>query len=141
MKQAVNRSIPVIVLILIALFTLISTASADQQLRWKTERVYFKGDTLHVEGFFHNDTPYLIDHVNEFRARVKRLHHDDWQQIASATFRDIDIVIRPEGTKPFTFRIHEVEPRHIEKWKVDTWMEYHYQHKRDQRYRHHENWD
>ena len=141
MKVSVNKTIPVIMAILIMNLTLISMAYADQ-LDWKTERVYFKGETLILEGTFYNDTSNTVDHVNEFRARVKLLRHDEWRQIASATFKDIDIYIRPGGSKNFTFRIHDVEPRRIEKWKVNTWMEYHFLNRhRDERQRHHRDWD
>ena len=141
MKTTISKAVPVSLAIIFLLLTLISSASADQ-LHWKTEKVYFRGDVLYLEGKFLNDTPNIVDHVNEFRARVRRLHDDDWQQVTSATFRDLDIRIRPGAIKPFIFRIHEVEPRPIKKWKVNTWMEYHYlNHHRDERQRHERDWD
>lgn len=113
-----------------------------ERLNWETESVYFKNQFLIVEGSFFNDTPTAVDRIFEFRARVMMQRHGEWRQIATATFNDINIFIRPGESKRHTFRITGVRPRHIEKWKVSIWMEYHFLNRHHgERHRHHRDWD
>ena len=141
MKSIMKKALPGIIVAFILLVASISAALADQ-LKWKTDRVYFKNDTLVIEGSFFNDAPIAVDRINEFKARVKILRNGEWRQIAAATFDSLDLFIKPGQFKRHTFRIHEVEPRRIGKWKVNTWMEYHYVNRRhDERHRHQNDWD
>jgi hypothetical protein len=113
-----------------------------EKLNWETETVYFRHDVLIFEGYFSNNSPMAVDRINEFRARVKVRRYGAWRQLTSATFKDIEFFIRPGESKRFTFRITGVEPRHIGKWKVSIWMEYHYLNRHpNERHRHYRDWD
>ena len=125
------------VVVLLAVPTI---ATADE-LTWETTDVHFDGDVLVIHGNFTNHTDEVVDRINSFGATVKLKRHDDWHEVASRTFDSFDLFLKPGESHQHTFRMHDVEKRHFDDFKVRWRVSYHWhKHHHDEYHEHHNDW-
>lgn len=131
------------ILALLAVLTLVLLAGPARsqnpgELTWTTDDVHFDGYVLVIRGYFTNQTFTAVDRIHDFSVRVHLRRHDEWREHASATFDDLDIVVRPDHRVYHTFRIHGVEPRRFDEASVRWKVSYHWRGHGPEEFRHHE---
>lgn len=135
-----NRRTVVCLLTVLALVLLAGPARSQNagELTWTTEDVHFDGYVLVIRGYFTNQTYSVVDRIREFKVSVHLRRHDEWREHASATFDDLDIVVRPDHRVYHTFRIQGVEPRRFDEANVRWTVSYHWRGHGAEELRHHE---
>jgi len=139
----VGRNVPIAAALIVGLvFVARPTAARAEEVTWTTTNVHFDDDdVLVIQGHFTNEKDEAVDRINSFEPHVKLKRHDEWHEVASATFEDIELFIRPGRSVEHTFRIHRVEHRHFEAWKVWWRVAYHlHRHHHDEHHEHHNDW-
>lgn len=130
-----------VALIVVLLFVAVPTTASADELIWKTTGVHFDRHTLVIRGYFTNQTAEVVDRINSFEARVKLQRHGEWQESASRTFDGFDVFIKPGGAFEYTFRIHDVERRSFDDYRVRWHVSYHWhKHHHDEYHEHHNEW-